>query len=83
MEFFCELTPNSMKAELREGVENIKDYHLKLGDKFRIVPEERGYSQEELAEIMVINHSTISKNENGKYEISIDNLVRFSIFLDY
>lgn len=61
----------------------IKDYRLKLGDKIRQVREKKGYSQEQLADIMNINRSTISKIENGKFSITVDYLVRFSIFLDY
>jgi transcriptional regulator with XRE-family HTH domain len=36
-----------------------------------------------LAEKMDINRSTISKIENGKFGITVDYLVLFSIFLDY
>jgi transcriptional regulator with XRE-family HTH domain len=72
-----------MKAEISEIEEQIKDYRLKLGDKIRIVREKRGYSQVQLAEKMDINRSTISKIENGKFGITVDYLVRFSIFLDY
>jgi transcriptional regulator with XRE-family HTH domain len=72
-----------MKAELQATEEQIKDYRLKLGDKIRIVREERGFSQEQLAEKMDINRSTISKIENGKFGITVDYLVRFSIFLDF
>ena len=61
----------------------IKNYRLKLGDKIRFVREQRGYSQEQLAEMMNINRSTISKIENGKFSITVDYLIRFSIFLDY
>jgi transcriptional regulator with XRE-family HTH domain len=72
-----------MNAELTATENQIKDYRLKLGDKIRIVREQRGYSQEHLAELMNINRSTISKIENGKFSITVDYLVRFSIFLDY
>ena len=72
-----------MIAELSATEEQIKDYRLKLGDKIRMVREKRGYSQEQLAEKMDINRSTISKIENGKFGITVDYLVRFSIFLDY
>ena len=82
-ELFCELTSNSMQAVLSATEEQIKDYRLKLGDKIRMVREKRGYSQEQLAEKMDINRSTISKIENGKFGITVDYLVRFSIFLDY
>jgi transcriptional regulator with XRE-family HTH domain len=72
-----------MNAELTATENQIKDYRLKLGDKIRIVREQRGYSQEQLADLMNINRSTISKIENGKFSITVDYLVRFSICLDY
>ncbi len=72
-----------MPTELSAAESQIKDYRLKLGDKIRQVREERGYSQEHLADMMDINRSTISKIENGKFSITVDYLVRFSIFLDY
>ena len=72
-----------MTGELITTENQIKDYRIKLGDKIRIVREQRGYSQEQLADLMNINRSTISKIENGKFSISVDYLVRFSIFLDY
>ena len=61
----------------------IKDYRLKLGDKIKLIREERGYSQEQLAVLMDINRTTISKIENGKFSITVDSLARFSIYLDY
>ena len=72
-----------MQTDLTSTESQIKDYRLKLGDKIRIVREQRGYSQEQLADMMDINRSTISKIENGKFSITVDYLVRFSIFLDY
>jgi transcriptional regulator with XRE-family HTH domain len=72
-----------MPTDLTASESQIKDYRLKLGDKIRQVREDRGYSQEQLAEMMDINRSTISKIENGKFSITVDYLVRFSIFLDY
>ena len=72
-----------MKAEIPSTEEQIKNYRQKLGDNIRTVREKRGYSQEQLAEKMDVNRSTISKIENGKFGISVDYLVKFSIFLDY
>lgn len=72
-----------MKKELSVTEEQIKDYRLKLGEKIKTVREKRGYSQEQLAEKMEINRSTISKIENGKFGITVDYLIRYSIFLDY
>ena len=72
-----------MQTDLTATESQIKDYRLKLGDKIRQVREQRGYSQEQLADMMDINRSTISKIENGKFSITVDYLVRLSIFLDY
>ena len=70
-----------MTGEFLATENQIIDYRLKLGDKIRFVREQRGYSQEQLAALMNINRSTISKIENGKFSITVDYLVRFSIFL--
>ncbi|MCB0482648.1 MAG: helix-turn-helix transcriptional regulator [Flavobacteriales bacterium] len=72
-----------MNKELTTIEHQIKDYRLKLGSKIRSVREERGYSQEQLAEIMKVNRTTISKIENGRFGITVDYLVRFSVFLDF
>jgi transcriptional regulator with XRE-family HTH domain len=45
--------------------------------------EKNGYSQEELSEKMNINRSTISKIENGKFNLSIDYLSKFAWFLSF
>ena len=72
-----------MNKELTTIEHQIKDYRLKLGSKIRSVREERGYSQEQLAEIMKVNRTTISKIENGRFGITVDYLFRFSVFLDF
>jgi DNA-binding XRE family transcriptional regulator len=61
----------------------IQENRLKIGDSIREMREQRGYSQDELAEIMEVNRSTISKVENGKFSLSIDYLSKFSWFLDF
>jgi len=63
--------------------EYIKDLRLKIGNSIRLIREKRGYSQDQLAEIMDVNRSTISKIENGKFSFSIDYLSKFSWFLDF
>ena len=68
--------------ELDSQEKFIKNYRLKFGDAIRIMREKKGYSQDELAEKMDINRSTISKIENGKFNLSIDYLSKFSWFLD-
>lgn len=42
-----------------------------------------GYSQDELAGIMEVQRSTISRIENGKVGISIDYIVKLAWFLDF
>lgn len=61
----------------------IQEHRLKIGDSIKVIREKRGYSQDELAEIMKISRSTISKVENGKFSFSIDYLSKFSWFLDF
>jgi DNA-binding XRE family transcriptional regulator len=61
----------------------IRDYRIKMGDTIKNIREKKGYSQDELAEIMKVNRTTISKIENGKFNLSIDYLSKFSWFLDF
>jgi len=72
-----------MKFEIDTQEKFIRDYRLKIGDAIRIIRERKGYSQDELAEIMNVNRSTISKIENGKFNLSVDYLSKFSWFLDF
>ncbi|PVX46176.1 helix-turn-helix protein [Flavobacterium sp. 103] len=65
-------------------VENhLHDCRLKIGETIREIREKRGYNQEQLAEIMQISRSTISKIENGKFNCSLDYLSKFSWFLEF
>ncbi|MNK80972.1 hypothetical protein D3C87_1007060 [compost metagenome] len=59
------------------------DFRLKVGDTLREIREKKGYSQEQLADIMNVSRTTISKIENGKFNFSIDYLSKFSWFLDF
>jgi transcriptional regulator with XRE-family HTH domain len=49
----------------------------------RAFREKKGYSQDELAKIMEVHRSTISKVETGKFAITIDYLVKFAWYLDF
>ena len=44
---------------------------------------EKDITDDEILECIKANPLTISKIENGKFRITVDYLVRFSIFLDY
>lgn len=61
----------------------IQDHREKIGRIIRSFREKKGYSQDELSEIMEIHRSTISKIETGKFAITIDYLIRFSWYLDF
>lgn len=73
-----------MKESIINSENNfIRDYRLKIAGEIKAIREKRGYSQDELAEIMGVNRTTISKIENGKFSFSIDYLAKFSLFLDF
>jgi len=69
-----------MNSILTATEDLIKEYRLKLGEKIRLVREQSGYSQEQLAALMKVNRSKI---ENGKFSITVDYLIRFSLALNY
>lgn len=72
-----------MKVISKLKPEYLQKYRQRIGDSIREHREKRGYSQDELAEIMEVNRSTISKIENGKFAISIDYIVRFGWYLGF
>nr|WP_169627285.1 helix-turn-helix transcriptional regulator [Flavobacterium gelidilacus] len=54
-----------------------------MGESIRKIREEKGYNQEQLAEIMKVNRTTISKIESGKFNCSLDYLSKFSWYLGF
>ena len=56
---------------------------LKMGESIREIREKKGYNQEQLARIMKVSRTTISKIESGKFNCSIDYLSKFSWFLEF
>jgi transcriptional regulator with XRE-family HTH domain len=73
-----------MAQILDNNLENyIYDYRIKVGETLKEMREKKGYSQDDLAEAMNVNRSTISKIENGKFNLSVDYLSKFSWFLDF
>lgn len=71
-----QIAENSIEKYLHEC-------RFKMGQNIREIRKKRGYSQEQLAEIMQISRTTISKIENGKFSISIDYLVKFGWYLNF
>ncbi|MFH7002109.1 helix-turn-helix domain-containing protein [Flavobacterium bizetiae] len=61
----------------------VSDCRLRIGENIRKVREKKGYNQEQLAEIMQVSRSTISKIENGKFNCSLDYISKFSWFLEF
>jgi transcriptional regulator with XRE-family HTH domain len=61
----------------------IHECRLKIGESIREIREKKGDNQEQLAEIMKVSRTTISKIENGKFNCSMDYLSKFSWYLGY
>lgn len=72
-----------MNKESRPTEQYIQENREVIGKQIRKFREKRGFSQDELAEIMEVNHSTISKVETGKFAITIDYLAKFAWHLDF
>ncbi len=62
---------------------HLQDCRSSIGDEIRSIREKKGYSQEQLAQMMKVSRTTISKIENGKFNFSVDYLSKFSWFLDF
>jgi transcriptional regulator with XRE-family HTH domain len=64
-------------------VSYLHDCRIKMGESIREIREKKGYNQEQLAEIMKVSRTTISKIESGKFNCSMDYLSKFSWFLGF
>lgn len=72
----AQVNENSMEGYLQ-------GCRLKMGESIREIREKKGFNQEQLAEIMKVSRTTISKIERGKFNCSIDYLSKFSWFLGF
>ena len=72
-----------MNKKSRPSEQYIQQNREVIGKQIRTFREKKGFSQDELAEIMEVNRSTISKVETGKFAITIDYLVKFAWYLDF
>jgi transcriptional regulator with XRE-family HTH domain len=72
-----------MNADVTALDNYIMEYRLKVGEAIKKTREKRGHSQDELAELMHISRSTISKVENGKFAMSVDYLAKFGWYLKF
>jgi transcriptional regulator with XRE-family HTH domain len=72
-----------MIKKARPTEQYIQEHREAIGKKIRAFREKKGFSQDELAEIMDVHRSTISKVETGKFAITVDYLVKFAWYLDF
>ena len=72
-----------MNKKSRPSDEYVQQQRELIGMSIRAFREKKGYSQDELSEIMEVHRSTISKVETGKFSITIDYLVKFAWYLDF
>ncbi|HRH50733.1 MAG TPA: helix-turn-helix transcriptional regulator [Panacibacter sp.] len=72
-----------MNKKSRPTEQYIQENREVIGKQIRTFREKKGFSQDELAEIMEVNRFTISKVETGKFAITIDYLVKFAWYLDF
>ena len=72
-----------MNKKSKPTEQYIQENREVIGKQIRAFREKKGFSQDELAEIMEVNRSTISKVETGKFAITIDYLVKFAWYLDF
>ena len=72
-----------MNKKSKPSEQYIQENREVIGKQIRAFREKKGFSQDELAEIMEVNRSTISKVETGKFAITIDYLVKFAWYLDF
>ena len=71
-----------MNKQSKPTEQYIQENREAIGKQIRAFREKKGFSQDELAGIMEVNRSTISKIETGKFAISIDYLAKFAWYLD-
>lgn len=67
--------------------DNLESYlqisRINMGETIKKIREKKGYNQEQLAVIMKVSRSTISKIEGGKFNCSMDYLSKFSYHLNF
>lgn len=54
-----------------------------IGTAIMEIRRSKGYNQKQLAEVLGISRSTLSKIENGNFAISVDYLERISLALNF
>lgn len=72
-----------MNKKSRPSEQYIQENREVIGKQIQTFRENKGFSVNEMAEIMEVNRSTISKVETGKFAITIDYLVKFAWYLEF
>jgi transcriptional regulator with XRE-family HTH domain len=54
-----------------------------IGSWLKDMREEKGYTQDDLAEKMGVTRTTIAKIENGQWNFGVDTITLFAIHLDF
>lgn len=60
----------------------LQRHRWEVGERLRARRIEQGLTQEELAERAGVDSKTVSRAENGRYPISVDQVARFARALD-
>lgn len=68
---------------LDPNLEDYKTLRKEIGKSIMEIRRSKGHSQAQLAEILNISRSTLSKIENGNFAISVDYLERISRVLNF
>ncbi len=72
-----------MNRRSKRSEQYIQEHREIIGKQIRTFREKKGFSEDELAQIMEVNRSTISKVETSKFSITIDYLEKFAWYLDF
>lgn len=63
--------------------QDIFDNRNKIVSRLKEIREEKGFSQEQIADLMKVSRTTVSKIESGKFNCSLDYLSKFSFVLGF
>lgn len=70
-----------MKGNINQ--EYLEEVRKIIGGWIKTMREEKGYTQEQLADKMGVSRSTIGKIEDGKWNFGIDTVTLFAVHLDF
>ena len=72
-----------MNGQAGPDKQDIQESREMLGNKIRLIRESRGYTQTQIAGMMNVHSSTISKIEAGKFPITVDYLAKLAWYLRF